>query len=354
MDDIRGKGVEMIDAFPLRTRPDVPVYRPINNVAILVRIADTYGIDAKTLLAGSQIEDADIDDPHKIITTEQELCVYHRFHQLIPEPWIGLELGNSLGVNSKGKLGIAAMCCANGLDALRLVVSNFDLACSFHQYEVWKEGDMVYASLRELIGHDDISQMLFDIEVASLYSITSLLLEDVSVFKELYIAYPMPAYAERYREMFHCRVTFNAPRHLIIVEAKMLLKAMKLANPLDKKLFAHECAQLCARLSDQTGIADKIRHEITIGQTPYPNLEQLARRINVSPRTIRRRLAADATSYKGILSDMRLKQALHLIRSTDLTIEQIAGKIGYSDTANFCHAFKGWTGCTPGSFRKLR
>lgn len=99
-------------------------------------------------------------------------------------------------------------------------------------------------------------------------------------------------------------------------------------------------------------LADRIRHELSFGPDGYPTLEQLARRINLSPRTIRRRLTMENTSYKNIVSDMRRSQAMHLIRSTQLPMEKIAVKLGNSDLANFYHAFKGWTGGTPASFRK--
>lgn len=342
----------MREAFHDQSRSDLPLYRPINNVAVLVHIADTYGIDAATLLAGSHIERADVDDPHKIITTLQELSIHRRFHQLIPDPCIGLELGRHFHLGAKGKLGIAAICCDNGLEALRLVMAYIELASSFLHYQVWNEGQTGYARMRELVGLNDIRRMLFDTEMSSLYTMTALIIDETRVFKELHVAYPAPAYAERYQAFFHCPVRFNAPEHMIVFDAGLLFRPLKLANPLVKKMLVQECAHLCARLRDQTSIADKIRHEISIGQTPYPTLEQLARRINLSPRTIRRRLNADATSYKDILSDMRRSLAMDLIQSTDLSMEQIALKLGYSDVANFYHAFKGWTGCTPCSYRK--
>jgi len=342
----------MDKALYLRSRGIIPVYRPINVLAATVNIARRYGVDAETLLAGSSIESSDIDDPHKIITTQQELYVYRRFQELIPEPGIGLELGRSFDVCDTGKLGLASMCCDNFLEAIHLVVSYLELSSSFVQYHVWSEGDTVYSALHELIGDHDIRQLIFDIELASLYTIASFALERKKVFKEITVAYPPPTYADRYQRIFHCPVRFNAPRHLIAMDAGLLMKPMKMANPLVKKMLADECAQLSERLRDETSLADKIRHEIVLGGLPYPTLEQLARRINLSPRTIRRRLSREATSYKDILSDMRLKQALGLIQSTDLSIEQIAFRLGYHDSSNFCHAFKNWFGCTPGSLRK--
>jgi len=342
----------MSEAFHIRSRPDLPVYRPINNVAVLVRVASQYGIDAPTLLQGSGLEIADVGDPHKIITTLQELAIERRGTQLIPEPWIGLELGRHFHLGAKGKLGVAAMCCENGLEALQLLITYIDLASTHFQYEIWNEGGQGYARMRELPGFGDIRRYICEAEMASLYTMVSLIIEDTQAFQELHIAYPAPAYASRYREVFHCPVVFGGPDHLICFDAGLLSKPLKLANSLAKKVLEAECKELCARLREHSSLTDRVRHELSFGPDGYPTLEQLAKRINLSPRTIRRRLTEEAASYKDILADMRRSQAMHLIRSTHLPMEKIAVKLGYSDVANFYHAFKGWTGGTPGSFRK--
>jgi len=84
----------------------------------------------------------------------------------------------------------------------------------------------------------------------------------------------------------------------------------------------------------------------------YPTLDQLAQRINMPERTIRRKLTAEWTSYKDILSDIRRQKAMELIAAGELSMEKIAGKLGYSDVASFYHAFKTWTGTTPANYRK--
>jgi AraC-like DNA-binding protein len=317
-----------------------------------LQIASQHGIDAHTLLEGSGIEISDVDDPYRLITTLQELNISRRCSRMIPEPWIPLELGKHFHLGAKGKLGMAAMCCDNGMESLKLLITYIDMASSYFQYEVWTEGDVGYAHLRELVEIDDIGRFICEAEIASLHTILAHILDDSYVFKGLRLAYPAPAYAARYREFFKCPVKFGAPEHLIIFDAGLLAKPLKLANPLTRKVLEKECAQLCARLRADICITDRVRHEILFGQSPYPTLVQLAKRINLSESTIRRHLEKENTSFKDILSDLRYAQALDLLCSTDLSMEKIALKLGYSDVANFYHAFKEWTGGTPGNYRK--
>jgi AraC-like DNA-binding protein len=82
------------------------------------------------------------------------------------------------------------------------------------------------------------------------------------------------------------------------------------------------------------------------------SLGDIANRLALSERTLRRRLRALGTSYNKILQDVRSLTAKEWLRDSDLTMQSIAWRLGYSETANFRHAFKRWTGQSPQAFRR--
>ena len=336
----------------IKSKGTLSVLRSINNVAVFVRFAGEYGIKPKEILAGSGIEIGELTDPHRIITTQQEIMVGRRLAQLAPDTLIGLDLGTHHHLISKGKLGMAVMCCETPLDALKMMLTYIDLASSYFQYDLRIEGNRGTVRMKELVDFEDFRQYIFETEVVSLYTICAMILDDVNVFEELHIAYPAPDYAARYREIFHCPVFFDAPEHLIKFDASPIHRTLKHANPLTKKVLEQECKQLCQRLNEHAALKDKIRHELMFAEGDFPTLEQLASRINMPERTIRRRLTAEGTSYKEILCDVRKQRALELIAAGSLSMEKIAEKLGYSEVAGFYHAFKSWTGTTPANYRK--
>lgn len=69
------------------------------------------------------------------------------------------------------------------------------------------------------------------------------------------------------------------------------------------------------------------------------------------PRALRRRLEAEDTSYRELLAEVRTRLAIEYLRKTAMTNEEIANRLGYSDAANFRHAFIRWTGKSPSDFR---
>ena len=83
-----------------------------------------------------------------------------------------------------------------------------------------------------------------------------------------------------------------------------------------------------------------------------PAMDQMAEQLHMSPRTLHRRLIAAGSSYQEILDDVRRRLAIEFLRNTDLTIEEVSERVGFSDASNFRKAFKKWTGTVPAEYRK--
>jgi AraC-like DNA-binding protein len=71
----------------------------------------------------------------------------------------------------------------------------------------------------------------------------------------------------------------------------------------------------------------------------------------MSARTLRRKLREEDTSFRQLVDELRRDFALRYLRDTDLTVEEIAETLGFSDAANFRHAFRRWTNTAPYEFR---
>ena len=82
-----------------------------------------------------------------------------------------------------------------------------------------------------------------------------------------------------------------------------------------------------------------------------PTLEQLARFVNISPRTLARYLDAENTSFRDLSLQVRTERARRLLADGDLSVTQIAYRLGYTDVASFVRSFRAQTGRTPGSLR---
>jgi len=71
----------------------------------------------------------------------------------------------------------------------------------------------------------------------------------------------------------------------------------------------------------------------------------------LSPRTLRRKLEAQGTSYKGLLDSVRRELSRYYVQRTEESFERVARKLGFSEPSTFYRAFKRWYGTTPALHR---
>ena len=82
-----------------------------------------------------------------------------------------------------------------------------------------------------------------------------------------------------------------------------------------------------------------------------PSFEELTRLLNMSARTLRRRLEREGTSYQRIKDNARRDVAISMLSRDGLTVSEVAEHVGFSDPSAFHRSFKKWTGQSPGSYR---
>ena len=83
-----------------------------------------------------------------------------------------------------------------------------------------------------------------------------------------------------------------------------------------------------------------------------PAFGEIVTTLGGSEATLRRQLAREGTSYRQVRESCRRELALHLLRRTDMSIEDIAGRLDYCDSDAFRQAFRSWTGHSPTSHRQ--
>ncbi|WP_297623005.1 AraC family transcriptional regulator [Nocardia sp.] len=95
-----------------------------------------------------------------------------------------------------------------------------------------------------------------------------------------------------------------------------------------------------------------IRETLADSQSRAICIEEVARRLSVSTRTLQRRLADQGTSWREELEVVRYQHAKSLLRDTQLPLQSIAGRLGYSDHRTLRRAFQRWTGQSPNDYRR--
>jgi AraC-like DNA-binding protein len=168
-------------------------------------------------------------------------------------------------------------------------------------------------------------------------------------------AHPAPADISEHRRFFRTDVRFDAGSTSMLLDAADAARSIAGADAALSDIVRRRLDKLLQeRNARHAGtLATRVRHVLVehLGEetlTPQLAASELA----VSPRTLSRRLAAEGTSFRALLDDVRREFACALLHDPSLSIGDVAFFLQYSEPAAFHRSFRRWTGQTPRAFRQ--
>ncbi len=164
---------------------------------------------------------------------------------------------------------------------------------------------------------------------------------------------PRPDNSDALRHFFPGPVEFGARVNAVSFSARHLEAAIQRnEQQLAEFMVLAPYFLLHAHEACHSSISRRIRGIIGDDfQRELPSFEELTVLLNMSARTLRRRLESEGTSYQRIKDKARRDRAISLLRNPELSVCEVADALGFSDPSAFHRSFKKWTGQSPGAFR---
>jgi len=327
------------------------VQHNITSLRAPARYIQKHGLDMQQCLQGTSIELADLHDSQTIIHLSQALHFYSNLRKISDDPYLGLTLGADLHLADYGMWGFALMSCNTFRQAVELGIRMIPLSYTTFDHQLVRTKQHAIHRMTPILDYGDDLPMLEDREVAAVHLIYRELLHDTPPLIGINLTHDRDSDDSYYQTHFGCPVRFNAPQIELIMPADAFDLKISSANPGTIDFFVQQCELLIAQLSKQSNLADEVRHLILARSGSAPSIDDVAAEMNMSSRTLRRRLREENTGYQSLLNEIRFKLAKDYLLNTDMRLEQIAAALGHNDPANFTHAFKHWAGISPREFR---
>lgn len=152
---------------------------------------------------------------------------------------------------------------------------------------------------------------------------------------------------------FGCKVRFRAPDSALVFRPEDLALPLPKADAqLGEYLRSIALQALEKRGGVESSPLDKIRGIIAEElQRGVPSLEQVAKSLATSERTLRRRLESEGTSFRELLDETRAGLARSYVSDRRIPLSEVAFLLGFSEPSAFHRAFKRWTQTTPNAWR---
>lgn len=329
---------------------------PAYKIAMLSSVLREHGVPASALLDGTGLSDNEITSLTTRISQRQLVIAYRNAQNLSQISYIGLLAGSRLRVTDYGIYGYGLISSANLREALEFSIQYHEMAAPTVRMSLWVEEERGLAvfGLADHLNIDEIYRFNVELQFGLVFSLFKEMVGDDFLFEEIYATMPRPDHAKEYAKLFRCPVSFERERNEMRFPVAWLERPLIRANPITAELSVEICNRILLEMSMKEGVAEQVGRILLQSIGTSSDIESMASNLNMSSRTLNRKLAQQGTSFHKILVGVRRELAIKFLRNTNLSLDEIAFRLGFSEAANFRRAFKKWTGRTASSYRQCR
>ena len=320
---------------------------PTPLVQSLVQSMEARGIRADISLAGTGI-DLSLDR----VTYQQRIDQLSNMLDLLGMNGAWLESPRTVSISDYGLLGYAMMSSATLEQAVQIAVKYHKLAGAMFELAFDVDGDEAVLRIDHLLPGGRVGQYTVEELFAGISRLIGLLLGRDHKPSRILLNYEAPEYAEKHLQCFRCPVIFDQPSCQYRFSREELAESLAEADANTARTCEESCRKLLNQMEIEDDIISRICHLLLSTPGEFPKLDAVANKLSLGARTLRRRLNDLGTSYQRILDDVRRELAIEYLRTTNLTVQEIAELLGYSEVTNFRRAFMRWVELSPYQYRK--
>lgn len=328
-----------------------PVLHSLTISQVILNFAADRGIDGDTCLAGTGITPAMLQDPNALATVEQEMRLIENLILALPDdPAPGFELGLRYSVSTFGTWGFTLRTSRTLREAVERALRYIALSTAYCAFSSVVEGDRFVVCADPSGIPVQLRQFLLERDMGTAFNLMRELQLTGRVARHLELAGPDGEAAERIRQLSALPVRCQARRNALVMDLKEAATPLPTFDEHLVRVLEDQCRQLLER-RQVAGIAGQVRQRLLGGLGLVSGLDEVARALNLSSRSLRRRLDDEGTSFRNLVEDTRRQLAEQMLGTTDMKLDELAVHLGYADTASFARAFRRWHGVSPGQYR---
>lgn len=328
------------------------ILHPIAISQVMLNFAGSLGVSAEACLLGTGIEPDQLCDAEALIRREQEMRLVENLMLALPEePALGFKLGLQYNVSTFGIWGFAMRTSPTLYEALRHALRYLPLSTAYCRMAIIEDGDMLGISMDA----SEIPRHLRDFLLARDMATATNLVREISLsgvhIQDMTLKVPTLEHAQVIQSLCGVRPRLGCEHNALLLPRHEADKPLTSFDPHLVRMLDEQCRQQLER-RQQSGITGQVR-ALLLGELGLvAGIEDVAQALSVSPRSLRRKLDAESTTFRQIHEAERRQLAEQLLVSTQMTLDEMAIHLGYSDTASFARAFRRWNALSPGEYRK--
>jgi AraC-like DNA-binding protein len=312
----------------------------------------SLGGNPREVLALANIDPDDVGARDRFIPLRNAIAAVEDAAVVLNVADFGRQLALRQSVDILGPVGLAARTAATVADAFTILGTYMNAYSPGIATRITPHPDPALARFEFDFLLNPPPPQAQAVELALGVTVRMLQLFMGTTYRSVAVHLPHPALSTNadYRRYFGCPPHFNEPI------AGFSMRATDLQRPLTHDTLAHQLAlnYLSNTVGQHTrGLADTLRSVVRqLLPTGDLTAEMAARQFGLHPKTLRRRLAAEGTSFAELLDQTRRDIAHRLLLDTDLSLNQVCRQLGYAEQSVLTRSCKRWFNTTPTAYRR--
>lgn len=323
----------------------------------LIKALADNRISLQDLLAGTNLAGDWCSQPDATLRQEAYATLIRNALVISDDPALGLAISRQANYLSRyGFWGYAVMSCKTLGEALETSMRYWPLTGALVQLQAHDGNGEIALEITPAFDFVKGDIWRFGVEkfIASMLMSLAWIVDQATPMRRVELDYQAPVHAARYKTLLGCPVYFGATTTRVVFDAAALTLPLATSHPQLADLCRERCAQALVKLRGEDAFVASIQEIIWVNLYRTPSLDAVAEQLGINARTLRRRLQERDSSFQRILNSVREAAARDYLINTDLSIDQIAALVGFSEPTTFRSTFKRWTGQSAAEVRKAR
>jgi AraC-like DNA-binding protein len=337
------------------------ISHPVYATRVLCEVANERGVPTGEMLAGTAIEPADLNNPDAMVSALDEIEAVRRLLarlEGLPDKGagIGVDVGSRFTLTHFGLFGFAVMSCGTLRQLFSITMRYFALTMMQINLTLFETAD---ACLIELdAGHlpEDVQGFFIERDIAGIIATTTSFALPLAEKYAEQVSAELAIDEELLRPLLQLvpvhDVRFGRAHNRLYFPRAMFDEPLPQADRHTLEVCMAQCDVLMQSSERRRGITALVRSKLFRDSGVFPTLPDVADELDIHPRTLRRRLTEEGTSFRSLLNEARSTVAVDLLRNVGLTVEEVSTRLGYTEVSTFSHAFKRWHGVAPSAYSR--
>jgi len=329
------------------------------NVVDLFRIPSVFslwledvGVSPGAVLQRAALQPGLFSQDKAWVDTHQFFAVWEAITDLSADPAIGLRIGTLKRIERYDPVLISALSARSFRDAMEKLARYKRLVCPEDLRLVERAGEYSIQVVFTLAEREEPAALI-DAIFAMVHTLgqrgagTALRPLRIELARD-------PIAATAYRAQFKCDIRFRARRNALVYDARQIDTPFATHNPDLLGLIDPRLEEALSTRRGRNNLSEQVRQaqrRLLAGRRP--TLRDVAAELNLSSRTLQRRLGEAGASFQQLLAETRRRMALHYLRESPLELAEVSYLLGFEDSNSFHRAFQTWEGTSPGRWRAL-